>query len=246
MANPVLMSGTASGQGSLAIPPILLGGTASGVSTVTGDGFLTIFLGGLTSGQGFLGGHFPNPFVGTSLLVGEMLVEQAPLPVCGCKVPQPVTTFKCACGGSITLPATNVICTCSGLVPGADGIGSGGPFKWGQFFQPGDLQFFVRDSFGPVNPNSVRYTLYWIRNGIPFQAGPANRVPGHGPSVGEFYVTGRVGEGGQPGNWLVKWQYQRFFFSEINEKEFRFVVQDAVAAADPRDTTQRIYKFGWD
>lgn len=239
------MSGTASGHGSLAIPPILLGGTTSGTSIATGDALLTILLGGSTSGFGTLSGHFPDPLVGTSTFVGEMLIEQAPPPVCGCKVPTPVTTFQCACGGSITVPTTNVICTCSGFT-GGDGFGFGGPFQWNQFFQPTDLQFFVRDSFGPVDPNSVRFTLFWYRNGVPFQAGPANRVPGHGPGLGQFYVTGRAGEGGQPGQWLVRWQYQRFFFSEINQKEFRFVVQDAVAAADPRDITQRVLKYGWD
>jgi hypothetical protein len=63
--------------------------------------------------------------------------------------------------------------------------------------------------------------------------------------LGEFYVVGKVGEFGQPGEWLVRWQYQRNFFSPIYEVESHFTVQDAVAAADQRDTTQRILKYGW-
>jgi hypothetical protein len=118
-------------------------------------------------------------------------------------------------------------------------------FRWGEFFQPEDLTLYLRDSSGPVMPNSVSYTLYWLRNGVPFQAGPADRTPVRGV-LGEFYATGKVGEFGQPGDWLIRWHYQRNFFSPLQEVEFRFVIQDALAAADPRDVTVRVQKYGWD
>jgi hypothetical protein len=234
----ILCSGTTSGTGILSIPVLLLSGTAAGTATVTGDATLVHLLHGLIQGVGTLGGHFPDPFIGTSLLVGYLWQEQMPEPVCACRTPQPVTKLKCSCGGRIlVLVEPPSSCGCSG----------GGPYRWNEFFPSGTggLQLFLRNSSGPVMPASVSFTLYWLRNGTPFQAGPANRVPARGPNVGQFYVTGRVGEFGQPGDWLVRWTYQQNFFSPIQEVESRFTVRDAVAAADPRDTTVRILKYGW-
>ena len=234
----ILCSGTTSGTGILSIPVLLLSGTTAGTATVTGDATLVLLLRGLIQGVGTLGGHFPDPLIGTSLMVGYLWQEQMPEPVCACRTPQPVTQTRCSCGGTLLVQQTSAPCPCSG----------GGPYRWNEFFPSGTggLQLFLRNSAGAVMPASVSFTLYWLRNGIPFQAGPANRVPARGPNVGQFYVTGRVGEFGQPGDWLVRWTYQQNFFSPIQEVESRFSVQDAVAAADPRDTTVRILKYGWD
>lgn len=116
--------------------------------------------------------------------------------------------------------------------------------RWGSFLERGELVLYLRSPSGPVMPASVSYTLFELRNGYPFQVGQANRTPVPG-SLGEFYATGRVGEGGQPGDWVIRWNYQRFFSTPISHIEHRFTVQDAVAAKDPRDTTQRVEKYGW-
>jgi hypothetical protein len=190
------------------------------LATVTGAAGLLIGVSGLVQGQGkLLLSGYPDTLYGTSAMTGELVVEQMPPTVSGFSASD-------TADGSISNP--------------------GGPFKWGESFQVGDLNLFVRDSAGSVNPNAVSYTLYWIRNGVPYQAGPANRVPARGSNVGHFYVTGRVGDFGQPGDWMVRWYFQRFFFSETNVVEYRFVVQDALAAADPRDVTVRVLKYGWD
>lgn len=237
-----LLSGTASGTGTLSIPPKLASGALLGSSTVTGAIQVIRTVSGLLQSTGTLSLlGVPNTVYGTSSLTGELVVERAPVTVCGCTVSRPVTTYTCACGGTISV--VTPVCVCSGS--GAGGSGSG-VLRWHQFFQPNDLSLFLRESTGEVVPASVSYTLFWYRNGVPVQAGPSNRVPGHGPSLGQFYVTGKVGEYGQPGDWLVRWRYQRFFFSEINEVELRFVIQDAVAAADSRDVTPRVLKYGWD
>lgn len=231
-----LLSGTTGGSGVLAIPPLLASGTVIGASTLTGGVVLQVNVVGFIQGQGALSlAGYPDTTYGTSSLTGELVVEQAPPPVCACRIPKPVAKTKCSCGGVIVvLPESP--CSCDG---------SRGVLRWDQFFQPGDLMLFLRNSFGPIMPNSVSYTLYWIRNGIPYQAGPANRVPARGPRLGEFYVTGRIGEFGQPGMWMVRWYYQRNFYSASESVDYRFTVQDAVAAADPRDTTVRYLKYGW-
>lgn len=117
--------------------------------------------------------------------------------------------------------------------------------RWGVLLERGELTMYLRSPSGPVMPAAVSYTLYQVKNGSLFQVGPAGRTPAHG-SLGEFYVTGRIGEGGQPGDWVVRWAYQRFFYSAISYVEYPFQVQDAVAAKDPRDITVRIEKYGWD
>lgn len=217
-----LLSGTTLGSGVLSIPPLLASGTAFGLATVTGAAGFLIGVSGLVQGQGkLLLSGYPDTLYGTSAMTGELVVEQMPPTVCYCS-----SSASSTADGSISNP--------------------GGPFKWGDAFQVGDLNLFVRDSAGSVNPNAVSYTLYWIRNGVPYQAGPANRVPARGPNAGQFYVTGRVGDFGQPGDWMVRWYTQRFLFSETNVVEYRFVVQDALAAADPRDVTVRVLKYGWD
>lgn len=216
-----LLSGTTLGSGVLSIPLLLAAGTAFGLATVTGAAGFLIGVSGRVQGQGkLLLSGYPDTLYGTSAMTGELVVERMPPTVCYC------SSASSTADGSISNP--------------------GGPFKWEESFQVGDLSLFVRDSVGSVNPNAVSYTLYWIRNGVPYQAGPANRVPARGPSVGQFYVTGRVGDFGQPGDWMVRWYYQRFLFSETNVVEYRFVVQDALAAADPRDSTVRVLKYGWD
>jgi hypothetical protein len=113
-----------------------------------------------------------------------------------------------------------------------------------EFFQRGDLAIYIRDAAGPVSPVRVVYTLYQKRpNGTRFQVGPS-RLPVKG-DVGEYYATGRAGELGQPGDWVIVWEYQESPQFKAQTKEMTFRVLDAVMANDPMDATVRCRKYGW-
>jgi hypothetical protein len=131
------------------------------------------------------------------------------------------------------LPAVNAI------------VGPTKCFRFLQLLQRGDLPIYISNYAGPVAPVSVTYTLFQIRpDGSRRQVGPAFRQPVQG-LVGEFYATGRAGESGQPGQWVIRWEFQRTFQSAPQCKEMCFSVLDAVAARDPRDVTPRCRKYGW-
>lgn len=118
-------------------------------------------------------------------------------------------------------------------------------FRYLQEWARGDLALFISDPAGPVSPYLVTYTLFKIRSDKTwFQVGPADRTPARG-AVGEYYVTGRAGESGQPGLWAVRWTFQRSIASAFQTKSQRFLVVDAAAARDPRDVTQRVRRYGW-
>jgi hypothetical protein len=118
-------------------------------------------------------------------------------------------------------------------------------FRYRQLLQRGDLPIFICDRAGPVSPVWVRYTMYHIlRCGARRRIGPARRVPVSG-KVGEFYVSGRAGDLGQPGSWLVLWEWRYGHTSATQSKEMQFEVLDAVLADCPRDTTVRHRKYGW-
>lgn len=119
-------------------------------------------------------------------------------------------------------------------------------FRYLERFERGGLPIFICDRAGPVSPVWVRFTLYQVcpNGGKRWRRGPAQRSPAQGV-VGEYYATGRAGESGQPGNWVIVWEFRRNLQSATQSKEMAFQVLDAVAAADPRDTTVRHRKFGW-
>lgn len=118
-------------------------------------------------------------------------------------------------------------------------------FRYLQLLQRGDLPIYISDRAGPVSPFRVTFTMFQVRpNGTKFQVGPAHRTPAAGV-VGEYYVTGHAGEQGQPGDWIVRWEYQRSFDGAFQTKEMEFRVLDAVLANDPRDVTVRVQKYGW-
>lgn len=106
----------------------------------------------------------------------------------------------------------------------------------------GDLGIFVRDHRGPLVPAEITYTLHQVRpDGSKFQVGPRN-PPVRG-RVGEFYVAGRVGALGQPGNWVIRWEFRINFNSPVQVREYPFVVLDAAAESPP---ATRFRKFGWE
>lgn len=118
-------------------------------------------------------------------------------------------------------------------------------FRWLQTLQRGDLSVFICDGRRPVVPVRIAYNLVQFRlDGSRKYVGPRERSPVPG-DPGEFYASGRAGEAGQPGNWLVEWVYQRTLQSSVQKTEMRFQVLDAVTVGDPSDTLLRKTKFGW-
>lgn len=118
-------------------------------------------------------------------------------------------------------------------------------FRWMQLFQRGDLSIFFCDGDGTVAPIQVVYSLYFVRlDGTRRPVGPSNRTPVSG-DFGEYYAVGSAGAGGQPGNWVIEWKYQRSIFHPVEVVEMSFMVLDAVLAQDPYDITDRKVKFGW-
>lgn len=118
-------------------------------------------------------------------------------------------------------------------------------FRWLQPLQRGDLPVLVCDRHSPLVPYRVTYSLAQLRaNGSRQYVGPRGRVPAAG-DTGEFYATGRAGEGGQAGQWVIEWTFQRTRDTRPEAAEMCFQVLDAVAACDPRDVLPRKTKFGW-
>jgi hypothetical protein len=122
---------------------------------------------------------------------------------------------------------------------------------WATFFEPHHLPLYVYEKDDdkrrhPVEPYKVTFALYQVKDMFLMPVGPDAREPAHGPGVGHFYVTGVVGEGGQPGIWMVRWTVQETFFSQSFTKDYYFEVLDAVSAHFPDDKTPRGRKRGWD
>lgn len=107
-----------------------------------------------------------------------------------------------------------------------------------QAFERGDLGIRLTDEHGnPYNPVRIWYTMYQpLPGGLSLrQIGPERQTPVQG-SVGEFYVTGRAGELGQPGEWLIRWTYQKAIGSEVRTMGVSFHVTV---------NTGNCHKYGW-
>lgn len=97
---------------------------------------------------------------------------------------------------------------------------------WGHVFQRSDLPLIIRDAVGNLtSPAVVTYTMYRYVKGCPnpSRVGAECRTPVTA-GVGEYYVSGIAGEGGQPGDWFVQWVYQESIDSEKSEVLFPFKV----------------------
>lgn len=118
-------------------------------------------------------------------------------------------------------------------------------FQWLQPLQRGDLPVFLCDRHTPIVPYRVTYSLVNRRaDGSRQYVGPRDRVPAAG-DTGEFYATGRAGESGQAGQWVIEWTFQRSPDAIPEVAEMRFQVLDAFAVGDPRERLPRKIKFGW-
>lgn len=118
-------------------------------------------------------------------------------------------------------------------------------FRYGQFLQRGDLTISIVGPCGVcINPYRVSYTLYQIFDNSCFiPVDPMVREPVKGGDIGEYYAVGYAGEGGQPGKWAIRWEYQIFFDGAVNTKVEFFLVQDAISAGIP--DPDRICQKGW-
>jgi len=164
---------------------------------------------------------------GWAIGFGDLLLVGVPLPIHGTSsmVGEPVVEHQ--------LPAVRAI------------VSPPKQFRYGQLLQRGDLPIYLCNQTGPVVPVLVRYTLYQVLpSGTRRQAGPARRVPVAG-ETGEFYVAGKAGELGQPGSWVVVWEWWYNLNSVAQSKEMEFEVLDAALANCPRDVTVRCRKYGW-
>lgn len=120
-------------------------------------------------------------------------------------------------------------------------------FRLGHIFTLGDLQITLTDTTGTQfrSPFRVIYTLFQLtKSGVPMQAGPTKTAVKQ--SNGLFYVVGTAGEGGQPGNWLVRWAYQMSFGDDFITIDQPFQVVDSISAPIVGDPTCRKTKYGWD
>lgn len=165
-------------------------------------------------------------------------------------------------GTSLASGAANVTLQASGVAPGASAAYGLSEIacvpapvnarvstpKTFRYLEPVDqsLAIYYFTASGPVAPVQVVYTLFEIRpDGSLKQVGSPRRTPAQGGLVGEYYATGRAGECGQPGRWLIRWEAQLSFSAVPLVKEQCFRVQDAALAKDPADTTIRLVKYGW-
>lgn len=202
-------------------------GRAYGEGTLEAD--LTTTAAGLATGtSSALGTAFRTIDVkGRVSGVGTFVWAGAPLPIHGTSVVvgTPVVEQH--------LPAVRAI------------VSSSKQFRFRQLLQRGDLVIFLCDRAGPVSPVWVRYTMYQVfPDGAQRRVGPARKASVTG-EVGEFYVSERAGELGQPGQWIVLWEWRYSHASATQSKEMEFEVLDAALANCPQDVTVRHQKYGW-
>ncbi len=105
---------------------------------------------------------------------------------------------------------------------------SPGIFAWNQLLQRGDLPLLLKDGNGmPTDPFLVTFTLFHLLPGVtePMLVGCEERTPVHA-DVGEYYISGHAGCGGQLGDWFVRWHYQWVMGGELTEVLTPFKVFD--------------------
>lgn len=113
-----------------------------------------------------------------------------------------------------------------------------------QPLQHPDLTLYANRGFGvDVAPMYIHYNLYQVVNGarrlVQAKGVPASDV------TGAYYILGRAGEQGQPGDWEVEWvlRFEELSLPEIQSMTFR--VLDRVLADEPLVKEPRQVKRGW-
>lgn len=138
--------------------------------------------------------------------------------------------------GYLDIVKIRVICTCGTSTP---------QIGWGDSLSRGDLTLCLKDFGGnPITPYCVWYTLYRMMGQFKVQVGANRRTP-ISPQVGEFYAVFTPGDEGQPGDWIIQWNWQFSASSLTQSFEYHFKLLDAASAMDPNDLTPRCKKYGW-
>ena len=104
-------------------------------------------------------------------------------------------------------------------------------FRWGHEFEPDDLMLALVNSVGtPYAPASIFFRMLRVVQGGVFPVGPQVRKPVTDPKrLGVYHASGVAGELGQPGRWVIEWQWKQYSYTPIKIERRPFVVLDAVA-----------------
>ena len=236
--NPRLVyyvGGSAIGFGTLSGVPVqrlLTGGTVEGAGTTTGNPGLLYSLGGQTTGFGTLEDQLELIFSGTTVGSGNIegglwrIRSLVPFPVVGSGTLEDISPLPMVGWGDLRGYVDVIRFPCP-FPPRFK------TFRWNHTFQIGDLELHTKDAVGlPYSPVVVLYTLYNVlHGGVPVVVGNPNRRPVQ-QGVGYYYVTGTAGEGGQPGEWIIEWRWQRFWYEQPRTYREKFDVHDAVLAGE--------------
>jgi len=246
------LSGTVTGTGSVpALAPVklaILGEGFGGAAVVTAKLIRTMMFGGQTFGFGEMGDHLTVQLDGTVTGQGSLTASLyrtltvVPLPCQGRgsfieSWPEPAIGYGHIIGEPFV---ERVPCPLAyrPIVP---------TFRWGQDFPPGELMIAFTDAVGnPWAPVVVLFRLFRVMPGGPlYPVGPFNRRPvACQRRLGVYYVVGTAGEGGQPGDWVIEWRWQRSPYDVPTVERRPFKVLDAVLAGET--STCRCTKYGWD
>lgn len=246
------LSGTVTGTGSVpALAPVklaILGEGFGGAAVVTAKLIRTMMFGGQAFGFGEMGDHLTVQLDGTVTGQGSLTASlyrtlvAVPLPCQGRgsfieSCPEPAIGYGRIVGEPFV---ERVPCPLAyrPIVP---------TFRWGQDFPPGELMIAFTDAVGnPWAPVVVLFRLFRVMPGGPlYPVGPFNRRPvACRRRLGVYYVVGTAGEGGQPGDWVIEWRWQRSPYDPPTIERRPFKVLDAVLAGDT--STCRCTKYGWD
>ena len=131
--------------------------------------------------------------------------------------------------GTVTLP--------EGPVRPAPVYEVGVQLQMGAEFQPTDLVIRTFKAGRATGPVYIAYALYQVRGDALHLVGPAAHSPAT-RELGIYYVTGTVGEGGQPGVWMVRWTIQEALGAPFSLRDFYFSIR-----AEHVDGRR---KLGWD
>jgi hypothetical protein len=228
-ASQAFMSGAFGGVGGMApatpLAAFLVGGWASGQGTIQAD--TEASLTGILPGLGTVSGSpvLTKVAAGWVRGMGDIL-DSAPYPMAG---------YGDLVGCLEVRQQPTPICR----TPEPTAV------RWGRDFGRCDLTLCLRDSRGmPYSPVGVSYTMYQVMDGgYKLQRGPAGRTPVM-EGVGSYYVTGTIGECGQPGDWVIVWKWQKDAASPVQCATVPFRVVDSANCFC--DTTTRVKKYGWE
>ena len=108
-------------------------------------------------------------------------------------------------------------------------------FLPGTVLGQGDLDIYLTNAAGnAANTFSITYAIYYVDPGPPENEvliGSPNRVPLN-PNVGEYYASLQVPQNATPGNYRVRWNFQQFAGSPLQQvvQEWAVVANGVVVA----------------